>query len=384
MIAAELNEITEEHLKALIQNRQRESQTLDYKRQLPNADSDGHREFQSDICAFANASGGDLILGLTEDTEGAAQSITPLSVNPDSEQLRLQDLVLNGIEPRVTGFQVRAVPVSGGHIFVARVPRSWNGPHRVISSRHFYLREGARKRQLDMPEIKGAFERSSSFIDRIRQFRIDRISKALTNNGPMPLINGPISMIHILPVLALDGSVQIDPRIYSIQRSLPVMGSGVRSKMNFDGALQYSVAEKMCDAYTQLFRDGRVEALCVIGRFDSENGFYRIPSRTFEDSLINFYDRMIAELGTQGVSAPFIVFCSILRLEMARFGYSREDHFGTDGKFDRDAILLPEITIEESTAGAKALRPLFDLFWQSVDVGQSPYYDENGNRTNRR
>lgn len=72
----------------------------------------------------------------------------------DEEARRLADVIANGVESRIPGLQLRAVPVAGGHVFIIRAGQSWAGPHRVKTNQHFFVREGARRRQLDMPEIR--------------------------------------------------------------------------------------------------------------------------------------------------------------------------------------------------------------------------------------
>ncbi len=43
-----------------------ESQTLEFKRQLPAKDDSGRVEFLKDVSALANAEGGDLVFGIAE------------------------------------------------------------------------------------------------------------------------------------------------------------------------------------------------------------------------------------------------------------------------------------------------------------------------------
>lgn len=66
MIEKNIDRITEEDLQALIDNAVSERKTIEYKRSLSiNRDSE-RKEFLADVSSFANASGGDLIYGITE------------------------------------------------------------------------------------------------------------------------------------------------------------------------------------------------------------------------------------------------------------------------------------------------------------------------------
>ena len=147
MIAGRVQDLAEAHIKALVSNLSAESPTLDFKRDVPGRDAPARHEYCSDLCAFANAAGGDLVYGIEEDSEGRASALVAQTVNPDDEQLRLLDMALNGLEPRVSGLEARAIPVAGGHVFVVRVPKTWNGPHRVRTNQHFYVRHLQQKNQ---------------------------------------------------------------------------------------------------------------------------------------------------------------------------------------------------------------------------------------------
>ena len=228
MIPIKLEDVAEAHLQRLIVSETSEGKTLEFKRDLPGRDSSARHEFLSDVCAFANVSGGDLIFGIDEDGEGVAKSIVGQAVNPDVECLRLQDIVLNGIEPRLTGVHAHAVPVSDGkHVFVVRVPQSWSPPHRVTTNNHFFMREGRRKRQLNVPEIRGEVIRSEGLRDRIRTFRADRIGKIIGGETPVPLFQGTVEVLHVLPVQTLLSNAPVDVLPYTDSRRLPVISGGM-------------------------------------------------------------------------------------------------------------------------------------------------------------
>src|SRR3972149_11182156 len=109
-----------------------EGKTIEYKQQLPkNSDAD-RKEFLADISSFANASGGDLIFGISEEN-GSPKSIDGVEIeNVDEEIRKYENIIRDGIEPRIV-FATRSVNVSGQKFaFVFRIAKSWTGPHRVI------------------------------------------------------------------------------------------------------------------------------------------------------------------------------------------------------------------------------------------------------------
>lgn len=130
----DLSTTIEDDIRALVAARTAEGTYLEFKRDLPHPDAGGRHEFLADVSAFANSGGGDLVYGIDEDGEGRATAFVAQAGNADDEVRRLQDVLLNGIEPRVPGLQVQAVVVAGGFVVIVRAPQSWAGPHRVKSN----------------------------------------------------------------------------------------------------------------------------------------------------------------------------------------------------------------------------------------------------------
>ena len=385
MIVGRVQDLTEAHIKALVANLSAESPTLDFKRDVPGRDAPARHDYCSDLCAFANAAGGDLIYGIDEDGEGRASVVVAQTVNPDDEQLRLLDMALNGLEPRVSGLEARAIPVAGGHVFIVRVPKTWNGPHRVRTNQHFYVREGVRKRQLDMPEIRNSFVRAAGQTEELERFRAHRVAKILTTQPPMEkLVPGPIAVFHIVPLAPTVDRAAVDPRAFYVERRLPTIGGGGGySRINLDGAMRTESEGKGITKYTQIFRDGRVEAAMVFtSHLDTKNPY--IPSTAFENWLIGFYGPMMNELAHFKIDPPFALLLSLLGVHGVRFANRGEQESG-DGPslFDRNEVLLPDVVVEEATGAEVALRPVFDLLWQCVGYPGSLNYDKNGKRETR-
>jgi hypothetical protein len=233
-----LLQTTAADIQALVTNRTPEGAHLDLKRELQRLDGGGRHELLADISAFANSSGGDVIYGVEEDGEGRASAVVPQVGNVDAETLRLQDALMNGVEPRIPGLQVHSLAVDGGFVLVVRVPQSWAGPHRVRSNQHFFIREGPRKRQLDVPEIRGLFLRSEQQAQRVRDFRTERLGKIMAGEAPHRLVPGPLVVVHLVPTQAALGLVQVDPVAYVQDRTLPALGTRVPgARLNLDGAL---------------------------------------------------------------------------------------------------------------------------------------------------
>jgi predicted HTH transcriptional regulator len=76
VISKDIGHISEEDLRTLVDNSVVERKTLEYKQSLPGNSGADKKEFLADVSSFANASGGDLVIGVTEDRETG----TPISI----------------------------------------------------------------------------------------------------------------------------------------------------------------------------------------------------------------------------------------------------------------------------------------------------------------
>jgi predicted HTH transcriptional regulator len=63
MIPKEIDALTKQDIDALIANSVSEGRNIEYKEELPGGSDEQKREFLADASSFANAGGGDLILG---------------------------------------------------------------------------------------------------------------------------------------------------------------------------------------------------------------------------------------------------------------------------------------------------------------------------------
>ena len=113
MIPKPLNQITKEDILTLVNGNVKEYRTLEYKREF---DIDGDKkkyEFLADVTALANVGGGDLIIGINEDTETETLSVHPIdSHNIEIIKEKINSWILHLIEPRikVQFMEIKAAP----------------------------------------------------------------------------------------------------------------------------------------------------------------------------------------------------------------------------------------------------------------------------------
>jgi hypothetical protein len=376
----DLSTTSADDIQALVAARTAEGTYLEFKRDLPRPDAGGRHEFLADVSAFANSSGGDLVYGIDEDGEGRATAVVAQPGNPDEEARRLQDVLLNGIESRVPGLQVQAVTVAGGFVVVVRAPQSWAGPHRVKSNQHFFTRENGRKRQLDVPEVRGLFLRSENQAQRVRDFRTERIGKLMSGEGPHRLIPGALLIGHFVPTQAALATVQVDPIPYMQQRALPVLSTTVPfSRVNADGALAVrNPRPEGTHGYSQMFRNGYFETVKVYPYGDAAR--VGLGSLAYEEQFIAVLRLLRAEYVHLGIGTEMTCMVSLLDADHVELGFDRHRYMLDDhqGFFDRKTLVLPDVLLPADLSPEQALKPVFDLVWQSAGMERSANYNAAG------
>ncbi|MFP8833458.1 helix-turn-helix domain-containing protein [Hydrogenophaga sp. XSHU_21] len=380
-----LTQASANNLDAIVATRVAEGPHIEFKRALPGSDSSGKHELVADVSAFANSTGGDIIFGIDQDDEGRASALMPLTGSPDEVALRIQDVLMNGVEPRIPGLQVHAITIEGGFCLVIRVPQSWAGPHRVKTNQHFYIREGARKRQIDIPEIRGLFLRTAEQTRSVRDFRTERVGKIISGDAPQRLTAGPCLIVHLIPTQAALGLVQIDPVEYTHTRAMSYFGGvSAYAKLNLDGAVV--VGPRASDgvyAYSQQFRNGFFESVQVWNSV-LEDGQVNLPSLAYEEQTIRLATHFRAELEHHGVGKELTCMLTLTSAKQLRLGVNRMI-FAQDGEglFDRDVVAIPDVLLPADEDPRSSLKAAFDMVWQSAGYRWSLNYNEDGTWSGR-
>ena len=383
MIAKSVDQITEEDLQVLKDNSVSEGKTIEYKQSLPSKSDSGKKEFLADVSSFANASGGDLIYGVSE-SKGIITAIDGLEVDDiDQEISRLENIIRTGIEPRTPSYRIQPVELKNSkYVLIIRVRQSWIGPHRVIFNKdyQFYSRNSNGKHPLDVAELRVAFNLSETITERIRKFREDRLAKIIADETHAPLNDNPKIVLHIIPIISFNPAQTYDiSKVASHPESMPPIRSGGYYRYNLDGFLTYSQdREGKSRSYVQLFKNGIIEAVEAF-LLRPRGARPTIPSITFEKELIKSFADYLYTLKTLGVEPPIFIFLTLLGVK----GYSMGiDTWKYDidevHTIDRDILQLPEVIIESyNVIPEKVLKPCFDSIWNACGFPRSFNYNDN-------
>lgn len=389
MINKSLNEITEQDLQDLIDNKVIETKTIEYKKELPDSRSDSKKEFLRDVTSMANSQGGDLIFGISEDDEGYPEDLVGLEVDSlDEEIRRLESIVNTGVEPIIGGINTRFILLSSGKkIIIMRILKSWNRPHRVSlgGDYRFYIRDTNSRHIMDVGELKVAFNLSETFTDRIRKFREERISKLFIGEVPITVINKEYSIdnpykltLHLIPFNAFEPGQNYFYDIYNLSVEFrPIGSSGWNSTFNFDGYLTYAIYNDSY-SYVQFFRNGIVEAVYAGAPEKKELG---LPYH--ENRIVGSLEEYMKSLKGLEVNLPIFIFLTFVGVKGYKVVFSGMQAYNLSGyhEIDRAILLLPELIIDNYALDIDTImKPVFDVLWNACGLPKSVSYDEEGKR----
>lgn len=383
-----VDEIILEDIEALKTNREQESKVIEYKEQLPDAMPSSKKALLESVSSFANAIGGDLLYGIEAD-KGVPLNIKGLEIDDvDAKISSLQNMIRDGIRPRITLDIQRRELSNGRVVLILRVRRGLAPPHQIVFDKdfRFYTRDSNGKHRLDVDELRVMFDLSGTLAERIREFRAARLAQVVSGETPVLLDAAAKLVLHLIPASAFDPAQRPDIRQFAddLQSLRPIATYASNLRRNFDGLLRYHSGSQGQDAggYVQLFKNGIIEAVdASILEGKDQNGNGTIPSTYLENKLIEVLPKYLSIQEQLRIEPPILIMLSLLGVK--RFSilpgerYIRQQH----QTVDRDDLLIPAIEIEGyKVNSAEVLRPAFDDIWAASGWERSMNYDEQGKR----
>jgi hypothetical protein len=378
-----LDEIKETDIDRLITDKISEIKTIEFKQSLPGNSDGDKKEFLADVSSFANAAGGDLVYGVKA-IAGIASEVCGTVSDVDSEILRLENILRDGISPRIPGVNVRGISISGKTpVVLIRIPRSWAQPHMVKfgGSSKFFSRNSAGKYQLDVGEIRAAFALSETTAEQIRGFRRERLAAIVAGETPVPLDNNPPRLIlHSVPVAAFDPASRVDLSGLGHGNLVPLMpiGDNVSTfRRNFDGVVTATGDPQGYYSYLQVFRNGSVEA--VRSNYVVSTAPQKIIPEKYEIDIIRALKRFLALQQSLGVNPPVYIMLSLLDVRGYIIGGLGLGIGLTVFPIEKQSLILPETELanfDDDITGA--MKSVFDMVWNASGWPGSKNYDSNG------
>ncbi|MDW5562988.1 MAG: ATP-binding protein [Methanomassiliicoccus sp.] len=152
-----LFEISEDDVSDFVMRKIEENLTLEYKgiKALTK-----RAEIGKEISAFANSSGGLLLVGISEQNARDGRSKIPVGIEGNNEKCYTKEwfsqVILSGIQPHVNDIDVVSIQIDNGtsNIFIVDVPSSPFSPHMSCCDDHqYYERIGARSEPMEHYQV---------------------------------------------------------------------------------------------------------------------------------------------------------------------------------------------------------------------------------------
>jgi Putative DNA-binding domain len=377
-----LNQLAVADLQALCENRVLEGRFLDFKAGAIGVQDREKREFLADVSAFANASGGDLILGVRT-KDGAADEVCGIDLtDPDKEKQRLVSIVRDGLEPRVVGMDIAWLRIEGTRgVMVVRIPRSWSAPHRVTFLRdmNFFIRNPAGRHPMSVDELRFHFLAGQELAERIRAFRDSRVAAIQRQDLPFTLVNGPIVALHVVPLSAVADPMDLRFRYEDPDRMEPLRPGSSNWVHTLEGFATYTMPQPSL-SYSLVSRNGSVEG---VGPLESGQGANVFSLHAFERLVCNGWTGFLKFAGHRGIQPPFYVFATLIGVS-GRKPTDDPVEGGESTVAKKGVVLLPETVVGLETSAARPeqiFRRLFDVAANAFGLSGSPRYRADGTYT---
>ena len=367
MLPYPIDVITEPNILDLPKSGVAEGRTLDFKRELPGGRDEDIKEFLADVTSLANTQGGDLVFGV-EDQDGFATAICGVSPpSIDDAILRLENLMRDGVQPRLPSARIRWIPLTaGGGVLVVRVSASLAAPHRVTfkNSGRFHARNSRGKYEMDTHELRSAFTASEGLPLQLRALHASAGSKL-----PFRIFTTPRAVVSVMPITVLRERRDIDP---SFENSLaPVKPSGALDWLHtIEGVVIHTPADPtqypefpvdFVRSYAVTHRRGYVDVAWAIGgERELRSGLVAkmVWLDPFERDLLGITISAVTRLKAFGVEGPWAVFVTIEGVEGYELVIGQDDYSRPAW---RDGVALPEQVME--VVNEEAFLPIFKSIW---------------------
>ena len=377
-----LNEITDADLRRLVASRARESEVVDYKLAWQMVSDSDRKEFAADASSFANKEGGDLVYGVRE-KDGAPVEVVGLDgFAQDKEQLRAEQVLASGVDPRLSGVAFHSVALASGRVvFIVRIPRATHGAHMVTAGGafRFYTRHSAGKVLMSREQIANAMQQGASRSDLLLEFRNERIERVAAGDVGVTLWGRTAVVLHVLPV---NEPPDLDlTKVFNVAKPLRPMGLHLTSyghHMTADGLMvSSSLPDHTTLSYALLSRNGCVEAVFPDPTMEQYKRINPDYEPTVRRGLMSYFE----VLPILGVAPPYQVGLGLVHVG----GFTM--HVPTPLFPPRHPpvtvrtshLILPLTTVDGDTASMDAaLRASFDRVWQACGHFRSPNFDEQG------
>lgn len=197
-----------------------EGAQMDYKVALSRGKDEAYREFLKDVTAFANATGGLILLGVKEpeDALSAEKQVVGIADGDDLAH-DLERVAATSIDPRIPGMTIKPVQFEPGiFVILVHIPSSLIRPHMVThgSKRAFYVRHSESSVPMTTHEIRDAVLTSATSEGRALDYAMTQEREALE----YIIQDKPAFLLQAMPLISLESPLNLlDAKVKDLVRT---------------------------------------------------------------------------------------------------------------------------------------------------------------------
>jgi hypothetical protein len=398
-----VNDLGSEDISRLIDNEIRETQNLEYKRELNFDDEKDKKrqEFLADISSIYNAEGGCIIYGVEEKKDANKKNTGyPASLynqaidNFDVLSLKLHDIIKSGTQPAIVNVAFKMITIENVKVLVVGIAKGFGMPAMVTYNdiNKFFRRNSSGKYAMNVYELNQAFMQNQSVVGDAQSLVKTRVNNVLSGQVYPNIDNKGALFIHTIPIdyqqrTMLELRKLKDPEIED--HILPIKSHFKYSKrfkstetaFNYDGFMKYRTygPDEKTFAYNQFFRNGIIEFYSneyYAGKANSTASEDYIYGVQLISAIIEAIHKTRKIWTHLEVNPPFFVFITSRMPQANLAGLNNcRDGWLPRGSFDLPYVYFetfPETNGEVYTHIKKHL----DIIWQTAGNDSCPDQDE--------
>lgn len=326
---------------------------------------------------MANSEGGVILIGVGAE-QGIAKSLPGVEYT-EKEALKLQESLHHGVTPRFN-VEISAVRLeSGKYVFVIFVKRSRHGPHLVIRSRKFHKRAQFGIEEMDVEQLRRAFQTTRSAEEDAVVAHSARVQEWKKAEGV-----GIIALLEIYPSALTEE--RFDPsdeaQLESVRDTLREVGpQTASSRISFDGVCwlpenRHSVPE------LRFQRSGA----CLCRWVPNFRNTERLEAVDFLQQVFFFVGRTIETHARLNLASPLHLCLSMLRCKGVTVNYPKS-FIHEPQPFDHTSLIFPVLYAEpphvnETERILDLVAPWAHRLWNAAGQAWCSLYDRKTGKPN--
>jgi hypothetical protein len=378
-----LRDIRELDIRRLVESGLEEHLQLEYKSVLYDDSDRGRREFLLDICMFANAAGGILLIGIPERRDengqptGAPDAAGILGMalpNPEAVLNAYDARVMEAIEERLPLESASIELENGRRVLAIRVPNSPRKPHSVRHQGHIYFpsRRERQRYHATVREIKELVMRTASRLQQAEEL-VQTSFLEVVRSSDLPYL-----IIGVIPVFFED--FLVDVRAAAVRQAVGTFNRAERPEYR-EPIYTFHGLERREDEYIVRFRrNGLLCASLLLPLLPPGADNRHVFALAAIDVLLRrFVFRASAVYEAGAIGAPYVMGL-MLRIRRSLAGA----YEGDDGLTYHTAEVpagdysFPYMQVDDLSSVDRVIRPLCDQGHQMFGRQGSPSFNNDG------